>query len=200
LVIEPHEFLAAQIPSKYQLSFQVLGKDELMPEDEREANLKWKQYMLSYVSSGPTEGVDPKYMRKAYLKRYAQKVALMVELADLLALCACRHVPASTLSMDEQKKGIRAATGMEMRICLRTFRHFFNPGTDWFARIVRKRGNYDSVKAKERLEAWLLQKLLKVDSPITEKAPVSAGPEVNQTAPAPAPAAAEPQDIIMSTS
>ena len=48
-----------------------------MPEDEREVNFRWKQYMLSYISPLQTEGVNRQFMRKIYLRRYVQRSMLV---------------------------------------------------------------------------------------------------------------------------
>jgi paired amphipathic helix protein Sin3a len=160
---------SSQMPSKCQLSFQLLGKDEILPEDEREANRKWKEYMLSYVGRDVTEGVDTKFMRKVFLRRCAQESPNRLE-TDLLALCACRHVPTPLPSIETLRSGIRAGTGLEMRVCIRTFRHFFQaPGTDWLARMAKRR-EFDTAAAKERWDGWILQKLLQAE----EAEPVAA--------------------------
>ena len=110
--------------------------------------------------------------------------------------------------MEKQKVAVLAATGLEMRICLRTFRHFFNPGTDWFGRTL-KRKDFDDSKAKERFDNWRTQQLSSIEietlqEPRESLAPIAA---VKSATPTTTTEATKPieetekekEDVVMST-
>lgn len=68
----PHRngLIVEQMPSMSQLSMQLLGKDEMLPDDEKDAALAWRNYLISYISQKETEGVKMAFVRKCFLKRY----------------------------------------------------------------------------------------------------------------------------------
>ena len=100
-----------------------------------------------------------------------------------LAHFIARNLPAVTADEDSFQTGVQAWSGLEMRICLRSFRHFFVArGEDWFARRSGKRLFPDN-QAKARFEGWLLGKLLATPS---EPAPPGDEPKAAEP-PAPTP-------------
>lgn len=68
--------LNPKAPYVQSLSFQLLGKDEVLPEDEELLQNRWESYMKSFMSKEPTDGVNPLSVRKSFLKRFVSTLCI----------------------------------------------------------------------------------------------------------------------------
>lgn len=60
------------MPRRHLITFQLLGKDELLPEDEKDLSKLWERYIESYIGDEVTKelAIDPVAIAKgAYVRR-----------------------------------------------------------------------------------------------------------------------------------
>lgn len=120
------------IASTKELRMQLLAREDLTIDiDERKQtkDQRWTYYIQSYLLQTPTEGL----------------------LTDLTSPFLYRNIPTSNTQMNEEEESNHEepeeivdkseySNGLEMRICMRTYRMFFVPKTeDSF--VIRKFGN-----------------------------------------------------------
>ncbi len=128
------------VPSSCTLLIQMLSKDDLTLDDARTVEQSWLHYMSSFSLWTPTEGL-PAEAHAPFIKRSLSANGT----ADTDAVDGTRYVTRS---------------GLEIRICLRTFKLFFAHGTeDVFVRIRsdEEKSELDrkaAVVAKRRSQRW----------------------------------------------
>ncbi len=115
---EENMFRVEWIPSSSTMLVQMLSKDDLTLDDPATAEQKWLYYMSSYSLWQPTEGLPG----EAAAPFLARSIA-----------------PNSEAEMEGPDAKFTVKTGLEIKICIRTYRLFFVAGTeDVFARHRRK--------------------------------------------------------------
>ncbi|CCF52944.1 hypothetical protein NDA11_000980 [Ustilago hordei] len=127
------------VPASCTLLIQMLSKDDLTLDDARTVEQNWLHYMSSFSLWTPTEGL-PTEAQAPFIKR---------------CLSGNRRT-------DNDATGMRYVTrsGLEIRICLRTFKLFFAHGTeDVFVRIrpedeKKELDRKAAVVAKRRNQRW----------------------------------------------
>ncbi|KAJ9479073.1 Transcriptional regulatory protein SIN3 [Pseudozyma hubeiensis] len=141
------------MPSSCTLLIQMLSKDDLTLDDARTAEQSWLQYMSSFSLWTPTEGLAAE-AQAPFIKRSLS----------------------SDASADKEANEARYVTrsGLEIRICLRTFKLFFAHGTeDVFVRVRsddekaeldRKAAVVDKRRTK-RWDDWLSARRQAIDNP-----------------------------------
>ncbi|BFZ61969.1 Transcriptional regulatory protein sin3 [Saitoella coloradoensis] len=119
-----------------QLSIQLLGKDDMTLDEATTAEEQWRYYIDSYVMSSPTEGVSPERVRPPFLRRDLPDVDDVEELIG--------------------EDGV-SKSGLEIRICVNTYKVFFLPGSeDVLFRSSKVRSpemNQDSARSR-RVSRW----------------------------------------------
>ncbi|KAG8818871.1 Transcriptional regulatory protein sin3 [Serendipita sp. 401] len=119
------------------MTMQLLGKSDPSTDDAETVAQRWRFYIESYVLTHPTEGVqEPKKM--PFLRRNVVEAPLT-------------------------ETGCQAHNGLEIRVCIRTYRLFFSSNTeDFFWRYgdgARKQAMERlpdiEKKRKETFETWL---------------------------------------------
>jgi len=96
------------MPRRHLITFQLLGKDELLPEDEKDLSKLWERYIESYVADDVTKelAVEPATIAKgAYLGRNLR-------------------TPRKALPQ------LVARSELESRICMRSYKMFWQAGTE----------------------------------------------------------------------
>ncbi|KAL1743974.1 hypothetical protein HDZ31DRAFT_39684 [Schizophyllum fasciatum] len=83
------------------MTMQLIGKDEPSVDDSEAVAERWRAYLDAYVADGETSGVMQAHMRRPYLRR---------------------NIPQSV-----REKGPKVLTddGLQIRICVRTYRFFY---------------------------------------------------------------------------
>lgn len=126
------------MPHQSILNFQLLGKDELLPDDEQAAQDRWQAYMTGFMGAPETPGLDRTLLRSPYLSK---------------------HVKSSLDKLPDQSK---AASALQMRFCLRSLRMFFvKGGDDWFVKPVPPPSKQKAAPLKqwsEKFNAFLQKK------------------------------------------
>ncbi|KAI7825290.1 hypothetical protein BC939DRAFT_448438 [Gamsiella multidivaricata] len=118
------------------MSIQLLSKNDYTLDTAISSEEKWGYYIDSYVLLTPTEGVLPSNF-PTFLKR------------NLPA-----HIP------EEPPQDIITHSGLEVKICINTYKIFFvNSTEDFFKRkgssVSRERLNEGRAKRSEKMQAWL---------------------------------------------
>ncbi|KAJ1032939.1 hypothetical protein NDA16_000218 [Ustilago loliicola] len=141
------------VPSSCTLLIQMLSKDDLTLDDARTVEQNWLHYMSSFSFWTPTEGL-PAEAQAPFIKRSLS----------------------GNGSTDNDAAGTRYVTrsGLEIKICLRTFKLFFAHGTeDVFVRI-RPEGETKELDRKaavvgrrrnQRWNDWLSARRQAIDHP-----------------------------------
>ena len=139
------------MPHFQALTFQLLGRDEILPEDEDAAQKHWQAYVLSYAKPEVTANLPIASLRRPYLKRYV-----------LTHICECvgadeylRHLH-NDAATPEKPEGMRAESGLEIKICMRSLKLFFAAGGEDWLRLSAKTPDTSALqqKQKERFASW----------------------------------------------
>ncbi|KAN0061779.1 hypothetical protein ACQY0O_005772 [Thecaphora frezii] len=141
------------VPSTSTLLIQMLSRDDLTLDDARNAEHRWLQYISSYSLWMPTEGL-PVEAQAPFLKR----------------ICPAN----ATLENDAEGTRYITRSGLEIRVCIRTYKLFFvHDSEDTFIRL-RPQSEIESidaqakvVKAKrtQRFSKWLERRRRAIDYP-----------------------------------
>ncbi|KAJ3508561.1 hypothetical protein NLJ89_g5689 [Agrocybe chaxingu] len=132
-VLGPDEnvFRIDWLPESKTMTFQLIGKDDTNYEDPEVLTGRWQAYIDAYVSSDATEGVSHSRARRPYLRR------------NLPA--AVRETPPDVASQD----------GLEIKVCVRTYRLFYVSKTEDFLWKYRSKEDVDKnapqLKLRNRL-------------------------------------------------
>lgn len=135
------------------MTMQLLGKADPSTDDAETVAQRWKLYIESYVLTHPTEGVrrEPK---NPFLRRYV--LGLTHQFGSDQDLRNFFDAPLT-------ETGCHAKNGLEIRVCIRTYRIFFVSDTaDYFWRFgdgARKQAMEFlpgiEEKKKGRFDMWL---------------------------------------------
>ncbi|CDZ97936.1 Histone deacetylase complex, SIN3 component [Phaffia rhodozyma] len=105
-------FRVEWVDGSKSLLIQLLGKDDLTLDDAITAEQKWKAYLASFILTHPTEGL-PARVKQPFLKRNMQTLA----------------------SPPSPSTGYIAESGLEIKVCIGSYKLFFVPDTeDFFSR------------------------------------------------------------------
>ncbi|KAK7470657.1 hypothetical protein VKT23_002080 [Stygiomarasmius scandens] len=105
------------------LTIQLIGKDDSSFDDSEVLTGRWQTYIDSYVSNGTTAGVLSAKINPPFLRR---------------------NLPRPSQSPDtEAQPEVVGADGLEIKICVRTYRVFYVSNTEDYLSSIRDR---DSVK------------------------------------------------------
>ena len=141
------------VPSSSTLLIQMLSKDDLTLDDARTVEQSWLHYMSSFSLWTPTEGL-PAEAQAPFIKR-----SLSAHGANENDGGETRYVTRS---------------GLEIRICLRTFKLFFAHGTeDVFVRIrpdeekaeFKRKAAVVDKRRSQRWDDWLSARRQAIDNP-----------------------------------
>ncbi|RDB18702.1 Paired amphipathic helix protein pst1 [Hypsizygus marmoreus] len=137
-VLGPDEnlFRIDWLPESRTMTVQLIGKDDSSFDDSEVLTGRWQSYIESYVNNETTDGVSPSKMKLPYLRRNLPP--------------SVRDVQPTVLSQD----------GLEIKICVRTYRLFFVSKTeDFFWKIPTREETKKALKhlqAREQLRRkWL---------------------------------------------
>ncbi|KAG0215110.1 Transcriptional regulatory protein sin3 [Mortierella sp. GBA30] len=127
------------------MSIQLLSKNDYTLDTAISSEEKWGYYIDSYVLLTPTEGVLPSTF-PTFIKR---------------------NLPANI--PDEPAQDISTHSGLEVKICINTYKIFFVSDTeDFFMRrgagLSREKLNESRVKRSEKMQAWLKSTLEEQDT------------------------------------
>lgn len=121
------------MPRRHLLTFQLLGKDEILPEDEADLSKAWEEYVQSWTDDPVTKGLPlPESLlgKSAFLARN---------------LAASRR---------EKLPQLFARSELGSRICMRSYKMFWQPKTgDAMHRAWASTVNFGEVKEK-RKKRW----------------------------------------------
>lgn len=127
------------------MTIQLLGKTDPSTDDAETIAQRWRRYIESYVLTHPTEGIKED-VKNPFLRRTVMEAPLT-------------------------ETGCHADNGLEIRVCIRTYKLFFGPETeDYFWRYgdgarkqaMERLAEIDT-KRKERFESWLESRRAKID-------------------------------------
>ncbi|KAH0581672.1 hypothetical protein H2248_011367 [Termitomyces sp. 'cryptogamus'] len=127
-VLGPDEnlFRIDWLPESRTMTVQLIGKDDSSFDDSEVLTGRWQAYIDSYVSSDTTEGVFSSKVKSPFLRRNLPP--------------AIRELPPNCISQD----------GLEIKICVRTYRLFFVSKTEDFMWKISSKD--ETKKAVEHLE------------------------------------------------
>ncbi|PLW07516.1 hypothetical protein PCANC_23520 [Puccinia coronata f. sp. avenae] len=108
------------IPSPRAIRIQLIGGDEISPEDFDAIEKAWSDYIASFqdMSAERTRGLEDCKLNLPFLNRNIRLVKKSAK-AEL----------GTTPEHDFKEKNFITETGLAIRICLRSYRMFFNPNT-----------------------------------------------------------------------
>lgn len=135
------------------MSIQLLSKNDYTLDTAISSEEKWGYYIDSYVLLTPTEGVLPSNF-PTFLKRNLPE-----------------HIP------DEPPQDIITHSGLEVKICINTYKIFFvNSTEDFFKRKgsgqTLEKHNEDRSRRSAKMQAWLKATLDEQESdPVELEAP-----------------------------
>ncbi|GAC71740.1 gluconate kinase [Moesziomyces antarcticus T-34] len=161
------------VPSSCTLLIQMLSKDDLTLDDARTAERNWLHYVSSFSLWTPTEGLAEE-AQAPFIKR-----SLSASGASENEASETRYVTRS---------------GLEIRVCLRTFKLFFAHGTeDVFVRIrpederdeLDRKAAVVNNRRKQRWDEWLSARRQAIDNPNGPAEPAQEGADVAAEAAAP---------------
>ncbi|WFD06240.1 hypothetical protein MVES1_001584 [Malassezia vespertilionis] len=157
------EEMRATVPP-HKLHIQLLSHDDLTLEDPKDREQRWLQYMASYCLWAPTEGLA----------------------AETLAPLLKRNLPASPETADAQGTRYVIRNGLDIRVCMHTYRLFFVQGSeDVFARMRSAEDKEalarNAAARSRRWNAWLDARRAALDAPAEEQ--VTEEPDANESLP-----------------
>ncbi|EST05486.1 Histone deacetylase interacting [Kalmanozyma brasiliensis GHG001] len=161
------------VPSSCTLLVQMLSKDDLTLDDARTVEQSWLHYMSSFSLWTPTEGL-PAEAHAPFIKRSLSGNG--------------------TADNDAAETRYVTRSGLEIRICLRTFKLFFAHGTeDVFVRIradeekseLDRKAAVVSKRRTQRWNDWLAARRHAIDNPNGATEAVEEQAEVVEEAAAP---------------
>ncbi|GAA5869035.1 hypothetical protein JCM3774_002456 [Rhodotorula dairenensis] len=171
------------------MRFQLVGKDMVGPEDLGAAEREWAEYVAAYVRLPRTPGlaVEP---RVPYLARNLRQLGIPPPPTPAAAADVRPAIP----------KGLRIVSGLQSKICLRTYKLFFCAESEDVLirknRTRRSEADEREIQAKKaaRVSRWLDRRRAEFQSrPAEETLAATKKEESGTTAPAPATVAtAEP--------
>jgi paired amphipathic helix protein Sin3a len=148
------------LPDAKTMTIQLLGKDDSRIDDSEMLAERWQAYVDSFVSSPVTEGISQSRVRRPFLRK---------------------NIPPSATA---NTPAVLARSALETKVCVRTYRLFFVPGTeDFLWRIPSKMdlvttGREEELRRKwwaMKVKAWELGLLASLKA--KEQTPVQAGKE-----------------------
>ncbi|KAG6837451.1 hypothetical protein H0H93_008994 [Arthromyces matolae] len=127
-VLGPDEnlFRIDWLPESRTMTIQLIGKDDSSFDDSEVLTGRWQAYIDAYVSNENTEGVSATKIKSPFLRR---------------------NLPSS---VRESPPGCVSQDGLEIKICVRTYRLFFVSNTEDF--MWKVSSQEESMKALEHLE------------------------------------------------
>ncbi|EIN09044.1 hypothetical protein PUNSTDRAFT_102594 [Punctularia strigosozonata HHB-11173 SS5] len=111
-VVGPDEnlFRIEWLPDVKAMRIQLLGKDDVNVDDPEVMSGRWEAYIRSFTSPGTTAGVPENKIRRPFLQRS-------------LGHARGREHPVA-------KMDVLGSDKLEIRICVKTYRFFYVPGTE----------------------------------------------------------------------
>ncbi|KAF8880058.1 histone deacetylase complex, SIN3 component [Infundibulicybe gibba] len=128
-VLGPDEnlFRIDWLPDSKTITVQLIGKDDSSFDDSEVLTGRWQAYIDSFVSAETTEGVAASKIKPPFLRRNLPTVV--------------REVPPEVYTQD----------GLEIKVCVRTYRLFFVSHTEDF--LWKELRREELAKASEKLKA-----------------------------------------------
>ncbi|GAA98485.1 uncharacterized protein L969DRAFT_88610 [Mixia osmundae IAM 14324] len=120
------------------IGYQLLGRDDLLPEDEHTAKDQWEAYLQSYTRDFNTEGLPAQAWRADGTLRSSVLLPRNVRNAQL----GSAETPKSQI-------------GLESRVCLRSYRMFFVSGTGDTLHRKREEPTIGAGRKLEIFRQWL---------------------------------------------
>ncbi|KII91290.1 hypothetical protein PLICRDRAFT_105502 [Plicaturopsis crispa FD-325 SS-3] len=111
------------LPDSKVMTIQLLGKDDASFDDSEVANGRWQDYIDSFVSSGVTPGLTASRIKRPFLRRQVNI-----------------HRAANDADPPVVGRG-----GLEIKVCVRTYRLFFVSNTEDFLWRVHSKEECDQV-------------------------------------------------------
>lgn len=140
---DEHLYRIEWLPRRHQLTFQLLGKDEVLPEDEGDLSKAWERYIESFVGDTVTKGVA------------------LSENELLRTVCLRRNLKATKEADGMAKTQVLAKSELESRICMRSYRMFWQGKTEdamhreWSEAVETSKLEDLENKRKNRFSKWL---------------------------------------------
>ena len=169
------------------MRFQLVGKDIVAPEDLGAAEREWAEYVAAYVRLPRTPGltVEP---RVPYLARNLRQLGIPPPPTAAAAADVRPAIP----------KGLRIVSGLQSKICLRTYKLFFCAESEDVLirknRVLRSEADEREIQAKKaaRVSRWLEKRRKELEARPAEGTPAKEAPAKEAVAkegstPAPAP-------------
>lgn len=169
------------------MRFQLVGKDIVAPEDLGAAEREWAEYVAAYVRLPRTPGlaVEP---RVPYLARNLRQLGIPPPPTAAAAADVRPAIP----------KGLRIVSGLQSKICLRTYKLFFCAESEDVLirknRALRSEADEREIQAKKaaRVSRWLEKRRKELEARPAEGTPAKEAPAKEAVAkegstPAPAP-------------
>lgn len=140
---DEHLYRIEWLPRRHQLTFQLLGKDEVLPEDEGDLSKAWERYIESFIGDTVTKGIP------------------LTENELLRSVCLKKNLTATKEAENIGKTQIFAKSELESRICMRSYRMFWQGSTEdamhreWLEAVQTSKVEEVETKRKTRFAKWL---------------------------------------------
>lgn len=147
---DEHLYRIEWLPRRHQLTFQLLGKDEVLPEDETDLSKAWERYIESFIGDTVTKGL------------------LLSEKELIGTVCMSRNLKAAKEAEGFDKTQAFAKSELESRICMRSYRMFWEGETEdamhreWPQGVDAEKLAQLEVKRKARFAKWLESRNVKL--------------------------------------
>ncbi|KAF8189362.1 histone deacetylase complex, SIN3 component [Pholiota molesta] len=122
------------------MTIQLIGKDDSSWDDSEVLTNRWQSYIDAYVSGETTEGVPQARVKRPYLRR---------------------NLPAA---VRETQPDVSSQDGLEIKVCLRTYRLFYVPRTEDFMWRYRYKEEMEKNSKQLALRNGLRRKWLAAES------------------------------------
>lgn len=189
---DEHLYRIEWLPRRHQLTFQLLGKDEVLPEDEGDLSKAWERYIESFVGDTVTKGIP------------------LSENELLQTVCSRRNLRAAKKAEGLGQTQVFAKSELESRICMRSYRMFWQGETEdamhreWPQAVEQSKLEELESKRKTRFGKWLekrnaalLEQQAAKEKSQSESSKETKESEKNDTA---APSSVETGDVTMEDS
>lgn len=140
---DEHLYRIEWLPRRHQLTFQLLGKDEVLPEDEGDLSKAWERYIESFIGDTVTKGVP------------------LSEDELLRTVCLKRNLKTTREAVKNSRSQVYAKSELESRICMRSYRMFWQGSTEdamhreWPEAVQTSKLEDLGTKRKIRFGKWL---------------------------------------------
>jgi paired amphipathic helix protein Sin3a len=137
---DPPRHVAFQLPESKMLTFQLLSKDGSSLDDAEVLSGRWQAYVEGFVSETETPGVPASKVRRPFLRRCVFSTPSHSPSAFELPLIL--YLVRSLPKIPADGQDFYARGGLEIKVCVRTYRLFYVSRTEdvlWRVQVAAER-------------------------------------------------------------